>query len=72
MLEGEEPTHSESEGRCREAKITVLATPEPRDLTGPLPDTDDILAPHSFALWGAKTGSVRSQGANAAEMILGS
>ena len=35
MLEGENPTRFESEGRRREAKIWALATPGPRDLTEP-------------------------------------
>ena len=35
MPEGEKPTRSESEGGSREAKITVLAAPESRDLTDP-------------------------------------
>ena len=41
MMEGEKSTRSESEGGRREAKIRVLAAPEPRDLTDP------VLAPHS-------------------------
>ncbi len=36
MLAGEKQTRSESEGGRREAKITVLATPEPRDLIEPV------------------------------------